>query len=393
MSGKKVFLKKDEEKRILKGEPWIYRDEIQGDIGTFSPGELVKIYSRENRYIATGYVNRATTIALKILTRKEEEIIDEGFLERRIQAADGLRKRVDPGNRCYRMVYGEADRLPGLVIDRYDDYLVVQVTSAGMENFKETIFSIVSRLYPGSIIVEKSIGSSRQKENLEPVTRMVTPSAPPGKIIEINQIKFKIDFLKSQKTGFFLDQRDNYRLLKDIAVGKEVLDVFSYAGAWGLHAYRFGAKQVEFMEVSSEYLDQTGENISLNRYNPEDFCLTKADAVPQLKRMSRENTGKDIIILDPPAFIKSRQKIKEGLRGYKEINLRAIKILNPGGFLISCSCSHFFSREDFLGVIAQAAHDAGREIKLLVFNRQPYDHPVLLPHYPSEYLKCALFTV
>lgn len=390
---KKIFLKKDQEKRILKGEPWIYKDEIQGGVASFTPGELVKIFSWKKEYIATGYVNTATTIAVRVLTRTENQTIDETFFKERIQAADNLRKELYPDNRYYRVVYSEADQLPGLVIDRYDDYFVVQVTTAGMELFKQDIFSIISQLYPGSVIVEKSIGASREKEKLETINRLISPDRSPEKIIEINDLRFKLHFLESQKTGFFLDQRENYLLLKNISQGKEVLDVFSYAGAWGLHAHLFGAKSVQFLEVSRRYLEQTQENISLNGFDSGDFILTQGDAVPVLKEMSRDNAWKDVVILDPPAFIKSRSKIKEGLRGYKEINLRALKMIKPGGFLITCSCSHFFSREDFLDVMEKAAFDARRRVKLLVYKTQPYDHHILLPLYQSEYLKCALFAV
>ncbi len=371
---------------------WIYRDEVQ-DKENFSPGELVKVHTWKDDYLATGYVNAATTIAVRVLTRDENEAIDDIFFSKRIRAADDLRKALHPGNRYYRMVYGEADQLPGLVIDRYDDYFVVQVTTAGMENSRKIIFDTLAQLYPRGTIIEKSIGASRQKENLETRNRLVTPGKSPEKIIEINGIKFKLNFLNSQKTGFFLDQRENYLMLKNISKGKEILDVFSYAGAWGLHAYGFGARHVHFLEVSGQYLEQTRENILLNGFNMDDFSLVKADAVTLLKEMADKEMHRDIIILDPPAFIKSRSKIKDGIRGYREINLRALKIVNPGGYLVSCSCSHFFTREDFLDLIYKTALAAGRQIQLLIYRTQPYDHPILLPLFHSEYLKCALFSV
>lgn len=389
---KKIHLKKNKEHRILKGEVWIYRDEVQ-DKENFSPGELVKVHTWKDDYLATGYVNAATTIAVRVLTRDENEAIDDIFFSKRIRAADDLRKALHPGNRYYRMVYGEADQLPGLVIDRYDDYFVVQVTTAGMENSRKIIFDTLAQLYPRGTIVEKSIGASRQKENLETRNRLVTPGKSPEKIIEINGIKFKLNFLNSQKTGFFLDQRENYLMLKNISKGKEILDVFSYAGAWGLHAYGFGARRVHFLEVSGQYLEQTRENILLNGFNMDDFSLVKADAVTLLKEMADKEMHRDIIILDPPAFIKSRSKIKDGIRGYREINLRALKIVNPGGYLVSCSCSHFFTREDFLDLIYKTALAVGRQIQLLIYRTQPYDHPILLPLFHSEYLKCALFSV
>ena len=389
---KKIHLKKNKELRILKGEVWIYKDEIS-DKGDFSPGELVRIHTWRDDYLATGYVNAATTIAVRVLTRDQNEAIDDVFFSKRIRAADDLRKTLQPGNRYYRMVYGEADQLPGLVIDRYDDYLVVQITTAGMEKPRKIIFDTISQIYPQAAIVEKSIGASRQKENLETRNRLVTPGKSPEKIIEINGIKFNLDFLNSQKTGFFLDQRENYLLLKNICRDKDVLDVFSYAGAWGLHAYSFGARHVQFLEVSGQYIEQTRENILLNGFNMENFSLVKADAVSLLKESADKEMRRDIIILDPPAFIKSRSKIKDGMRGYREINIRALKILNTNGYLVSCSCSHFFSRDEFLDLIYKAALAAGRQIKLLLFKTHSYDHPILLPLYHSEYLKCALFAV
>ncbi|MEI6613568.1 MAG: class I SAM-dependent methyltransferase, partial [Chrysiogenales bacterium] len=209
----------------------------------------------------------------------------------------------------------------------------------------------------------------------------------------INDLKFKIDFLKSQKTGFFLDQRDNYLLLKSIAVGCEVLDAFAYAGAWGLHARYFGARHVEFLEISGEYMKQARENVTLNGFAEMDFTFSQDDAIKILKEMSRAGVSKDIVILDPPAFVKARSKVQEAKRGYKEINLRALKMIRPGGFLISCSCSHFLEKDGFIQVIMDAARDAGRRIKLIEFKTQPYDHAVLLPLFQSDYLKCALFYV
>ncbi len=389
---KKIHLKKNKEKRILKGEVWIYKDEVL-DQADFFPGELVRIHTWKDDYLATGYINAATTIAVRVLTRDEDEAIDHVFFRKRIQAADDLRKALHPENCYYRMVYSEADQLPGLVIDRYDDYFVIQITTAGMEKSMKIIFDTISQLYPLGTIVEKSMGATRQKENLEVRNRLVTPGKSPEKIIEINGLKFKLNFLNSQKTGFFLDQRENYLLLKNISKGKEILDVFSYAGAWGLHAYRFGARRVQFLEVSRQYIEQTRENILLNGFNIGDFSLINADAVPLLKELAHKEMHQDIIILDPPAFIKSRSKIKDGIRGYREINFRALKILNPGGYLISCSCSHFFTRDDFIELIYKTALDARRQVKLLLYKTQPYDHPILLPLLHSEYLKCALFVV
>lgn len=390
---KKLILKPHEENRVLKGEFWVYDNELRGNLRSYLPGEICRLYSSEDMYIATGYINPASTITFRVLAYDPEAVIDRNFLQRRIEAADRQRLSLRPGNAYYRMVYGEADFLPGLVVDRFDNYFIVQITTAGMENFKDDVFAIIVVMYPGAVLIEKSLAAAREKEGIPLINRVVTPGAGPEKVIEVNGLKFRIDFLKSQKTGFFLDQRDNYLLLESIAAGLEVLDAFSYAGAWGLHARRYGAKHVEFLEISGEYMKQARENVALNGFGEDDFTFTQEDAIRKLKEMSKAGASKDIVILDPPAFVKSRARLKEAKRGYKEINLRALKMIRPGGFLVSCSCSHFLGKDDFIAVIQDAAQDAGRRIKLIELKSQPYDHAVLLPLFQSDYLKCALFYV
>ncbi len=394
MSGtrRRVVLKPGEEKRLLAGEFWAYDNEIRGSIRHFAAGEVVELRSADDRFVATGYINPASTIAFRALTFDPGQAVDATLLAERVGRADRQRLALAPGN-YYRMVYGEADFLPGLVVDRFDDYFIVQITTAGMERFKDELFAIVNRLYPQGVVVEKSLSASREKEGLAAINRVVTPGRTAEKEIEINGLRFRVDFLKSQKTGFFLDQRENYLLLRHIAAGRDVLDAFSYAGAWGLHAHAFGAKRVEFLEISAEYLEQTRENIRLNGFPEGAFAFTRDDAVGRLKEMSKAGMRKDLIILDPPAFVKSRAKLKEAMRGYKEINLRALKMLAPDGFLVTCSCSHFLGRDDFLATVQAAAADANRRIKLLEFRTQPPDHGVLLPLHQSAYLKCALFAV
>lgn len=390
---RKLLLKAHEEKRILDGEFWAYDNEIRGGLKSFSSGEVCRLFSADGMYVATGYVNPLSTIAFRVLSYDPDAVIDRGFLRRRLQQADRQRLALRPENRYYRLAYGEADFLPGLVIDRFDDFFIVQITTAGMEAFKDDVFAVVAEMYPGAVIVEKSLAVAREKEGLPLINRVVPPGATSEKIITVNNLKFRIDFLKSQKTGFFLDQRDNYLLLSAICDGKEVVDAFAYAGAWGLHACRFGARCVEFLEISGEYMAQARENAALNGVAPERLSFVQDDAIRVLKEMSKAGAQRDVVVLDPPAFVKSRAKLAEARRGYKEINLRALKMIRPGGHLISCSCSHFLSKPDFLDTVQDAARDAGRRIKLIELRGQPYDHAVLLPLYQSEYLKCALFYV
>jgi 23S rRNA (cytosine1962-C5)-methyltransferase len=390
---KKLVLKAHEENRILDGEFWVYDNEIASDLKPFRGGELCRLHSASGMYVATGYVNPASTIAFRVLSLDPAETIDHAFLARRIAAADRQRLALRPENTYYRMVYGEADFLPGLVIDRFDDYVIVQITTAGMESLKGDILAIVGSMYPQAVLIEKSLTLAREKEQLPSFNRVLTPDRPAEKTIEVNSLKFRIDFLKSQKTGFFLDQRDNYLLLRDIAAGRDVLDAFSYAGAWGLHARRFGARHVEFLEISGEYMQQARENVGLNGFGEDEFTFTQDDAIKVLKEMSHKGASRDIVILDPPAFVKARSKVREARRGYKEINLRALKMIRPGGFLITCSCSHFLEKSAFIEIVMEAAHDAGRRVKLIEFKTQPYDHAVLLPLFQSDYLKCALLYV
>jgi 23S rRNA (cytosine1962-C5)-methyltransferase len=389
----KVILKPNEEIRILRGEFWIYDNEIFSDLSQIEKGEVVQVYSSVNTYIATAYANSHSRITLRVLSRDPEAIVDREFFKQRIASADRLRNRLRPENKYYRMVYAESDFLPGLVIDRFDDYFIVQITTAGIERFKEDIFSIVYELYPAARVVEKSITSFRSKEVLDEINRVLNEGVSSETIIEINGIRFKVDFLKSQKTGFFLDQRDNYLLLKNISPGKEVLDVFSYAGAWGLHAHKFGARKVEFIEISSDFLQQSEANVHLNHFDLSSFHFIRDDALDRLKKMSKSGQEWDLIILDPPAFAKSRRNLRDAIRGYKEINLRALKMLRPGSFLISCSCSHFLGQEDFIKMVWGASTDAKRRIKLIEFRSQPYDHTILLPLSQARYLKCGLFYV
>jgi 23S rRNA (cytosine1962-C5)-methyltransferase len=390
---RKLILKAHEEKRILEGEFWAYDNEIRSGLKAFAPGEVCRLHSSEGMYVATGYVNPLSTISFRVLSYDPDAVIDREFLRRRLLEADRQRLALRPDNSYYRLAYGEADFLPGLVIDRFDDHFIVQITTAGMENFKEDIFALVDEAHPGAVLIEKSLAAAREKEGLPLINRVVTPGAAAEKVITVNGLKFRVDFLKSQKTGFFLDQRDNYLLLSGISDGKEVLDAFSYAGAWGLHACRFGARHVEFLEISGEYQNQARENAALNGFAPEHLSFVQDDAIKKLKEMSKAGIRKDVVILDPPAFVKSRAKLKEARRGYKEINLRALKMIRPGGHLVSCSCSHFLQRDEFIDTVVDAARDAGRRVKLIELRGQPYDHAVLLPLFQSEYLKCALFYV
>lgn len=391
-SYRRLTLKPGKEKRILQGEFWIYAGEIADPLDGFQPGEPVILLSSRQSELGVGYVNPLSTIAFRLLCRDPETIIDGNLLQNRIQDADKRRRSLRPQERCYRMVYSEADFLPGLVVDRYDSHLVVQITTAGMERLRPEIFSALEDLHPDAVLIEKAIRTPRAKEGLDEVNRIVKGDSSVVRI-EINGVKIEADLLGGQKTGFFLDQRDNYRLLDPISRDAQAVDAFAYAGAWGLHALQCGAKHAEFIEISGESCSLIGKNAALNAIAPERYQVTCADAFQRLKELSRSRGLYDLVVLDPPAFVKSKHKVRDALRGYKEINLRALHMLRPGGYLISCSCSHFLKREDFLAAIQAAAADAQRRVKLIEYRGQPYDHAILLPMEHGDYLKCALFSI
>ncbi len=387
-----LTLKPKKEKRILDGEFWIYAGEISDPLQRFQPGEPVILQTSDGRGLGMGYINPLSTIAFRLLDRNPTMRFNEQLLRERIELADHQRLAIQPQFRCYRMVYSEADLLPGLVIDRYDSHLVVQITTAGMERMRDSIFSVLAELYPEATLIEKAIRTPRHKEGLEEVNRLVRGNSALI-TLEINGIKLKADLLGGQKTGFFLDQRDNYRLLENIADGARVVDAFAYAGAWGLHTLHYGASFVEFIEISSESCQLIEKNLELNNNLSERSQISCTDAFKRLKELSLDRASFDLVILDPPAFVKSKQKIREAVRGYKEINLRALHMLKPGGHLISCSCSHFLDRGTFLDTINAAARDARRRVKLIEYKGQPYDHAIMLPMEHGDYLKCAWLSV
>jgi 23S rRNA (cytosine1962-C5)-methyltransferase len=387
-----LVLKPKKEKRILDGEFWIYAGEIADPLDRFQPGEPVILLSSDKTELGMGYINPLSTIAFRLIDRDPRRLFDIILLRERITQADKQRKTIRPLNSFYRMVYSEADFLPGLVIDRYDTHLVVQITTAGMEKQRDAVMQVLTEIYPQATLIEKAIRTPRIKEGLDEVNRIVSGDSAVIDF-EINRVRLGADLLSGQKTGFFLDQRDNYRLLENIARDARVVDAFAYAGAWGLHALHHGAAFAEFIEISAESCGLIERNLALNKHPEERFQITCVDAFRRLKELSQNRSSYDLVILDPPAFVKSKHKVREAVRGYKEINLRALHMLRSGGHLISCSCSHFLDRQTFVDTITEAARDAKRRIKLIEFKSQPYDHAILLPMEHGEYLKCALFAV
>lgn len=385
---KTVHLKEKEARRILRGHPWVFSNELTRIDDTVSPGDLVDVLDSSGRFIGRGYMNPHSLIAVRILTRRQEEI-DFAFLKKRISVARSLRTGFGFGE-SYRAVFSEGDGLPGLIVDKYADTLVVQSLTAGMDRMQDEVLAALREEYGPAAVVLRNDVSSRALEGLTQETRVVHGVVSGPVLIEESGITFRVDVLEGQKTGFFFDQRENRLALRDLVRGRRTLDCFSYIGAWALSAARFGAQDVIGLDSSAKAVALAAENAGLNGLTAE---FRVADVFDELRAMEKKRERFGVIVLDPPAFVKSRAKMREALKGYKEINLRAMKLLEPGGALATCSCSHHIDQELFREMLIDAAHSAGRQARLLEMRSQARDHPALLAARETQYLKCAILIV
>ena len=383
-----VKLKSKEERRIQRGHPWVFSNEIE-KIPALAPGELVDVLDHGGRFVGRGYLNPRTLIAVRILTRRQEEI-DAAFFREKIATARALRERLGFGD-SFRAIFSEGDGLPGLIVDKYADTLVIQSSTAGIDRLlTDAIIPALQDVYSPQVIVLRNDTASRELEGLEQEKRVVFGAVAGPVEIEECGIRYHVDVLEGQKTGFFFDQRENRQALKDVVKGRRTLDCFCYVGAWSLNAARFGAADVLGIDASQKAVDLATSNASLNSLNAR---FLAADVFDELRRLEKERERFGCIILDPPAFVKSRAKVREALKGYKEINLRAMKLLEPGGALITCSCSHHIDQELFKEMLIDAAHSAGRQARLLEMRSQARDHPMLLAARETQYLKCAVLLI
>jgi len=373
---------------VLRGHPWVFSNELREIPAGVAPGEIVDVLDFSGRFVGRGAINPHTLIAVRILTRKREEI-DDAFLLQRITTARDLRTRLGFGD-SFRAVYSEGDGLPGLIVDKYSDVLVVQTLTAGMERLLDTIITVLREVYSPRALVLKNDAASREIEGLERHTRVAFGPGPGPVLMEESGLQYKVDVLEGQKTGFFFDQRENRLALKELVKGRRTLDCFCYAGAWALNAARFGASEVIGIDSSEKAVNLAGENATLNNLS---VRLVVGDVFEELRAFEKKGERFGCIVLDPPAFVKSRAKTREGIKGYKEINLRAMKMLEPGGLLVSCSCSHHVDVELFKEMLIDAAYSAGRGVRLLEMRSQARDHPIVLAARETQYLKCAVLIV
>lgn len=385
-----VFLKKNEEKRILRGEPWVFANEVLKIDGSGKQGDVCRVCASDGRFVALGYINHLSKIIVRVLSYKEEPI-DEAFFERRIRAAAGYREKLGYSS-AYRVVFGESDLLPALIVDKYGDYLSCQFLSLGMDKRKDMIVGILVKIFEPKGIYERSDVAVRKKEGLEEKTGLLYGEVPDEVLIEENGLKLFVDIKNGQKTGYFLDQKENRADIANYVKGKRVLDCFCNVGGFSLCAAKFGAKEVVSADISKYALDYVEKNAAANGFSS--IIETKNADVFELLREYRKNGEKfDVIVLDPPAFTKSKDTVRDGLRGYKDINVQAMKLLDAGGFLITNSCSQHISVNAFLDMLAEAAHEAGITAKLVTLREQGKDHASIVGFEESLYLKTVVLYV
>lgn len=402
-----VKVSKKAEHAIIKGHPWVYFNEIT-EAQPFENGDLVDVVSQKGSYLGTGFANENSKIRVRLISRNANDKFDEAFFERRLRHAIDYRKTVmgDDFSNC-RLIFGEADSFPGLTVDRFGDILVAQVLSLGIEKRKKMLFELLAKIFaqdnqPIRGIYERNDVAIRELEGMEqykgffPLEGYPIPDSTETTITE-NGITYAVDFENGQKTGFFLDQKYNRLAVAKLSRGKRVLDCFTHTGSFGLNAAKGGAEYVLSVDISESAVEMAQKNAKANGLDRkvEYLAANVFDLLPKLSEGEMINRyGKfDFIILDPPAFTKSRQTVESAMRGYKEINLRAMRLLPRGGYLATCSCSHFMTEQLFVKMLHQAAADAGVSLRQIEARQQSPDHPILWNVEETNYLKFYLFQV
>jgi 23S rRNA (cytosine1962-C5)-methyltransferase len=385
-----AYLVKRKEKRTEYGHPWIFRSDIDHVRGDLEPGDIVDVHDHKDKFLGRGYMNPGSQITIRMLTNIREDI-DYDFFYRRILAAWEYRKKVADID-CCRVVFAEADLLPALIVDKYSDCLVVQTLALGIEKYLVQITGILNAVIKPLAIYERNDVPIRALEGLEPRKGFLSGSCDTKIRIRENGILFDADIENGQKTGYFLDQKENRLAIKPFVKDAKVLDCFCHTGSFAIHAAHFGARDVLGIDSSELAVGLAAGNAAINSLG--DVCrFEEANVFEKLREYDDRNERFDVIILDPPAFTKSKKTVEGAIRGYKEINLRAMKILSEGGFLVTCSCSQHMDSELFLDILYDSAIDAKRTARLIEYRSQAKDHPVLLASEETGYLKCAILQI
>ena len=390
----KVTLKKNEGRTISSGGLWIFDNEIDHCDGQYENGQIVKAVSFKDDFLGYGYINDNSKIRIRILTRNKDEIIDEKFFKQRIIDAWNYRKSVVETG-CCRVVFSDSDRLPGLIIDKFNDVLVFEIDTLGMDVRKDLLVRVTKEVFEEDGIkikgiYERSDARVRSLEGLERVKGFL--SEPFDTLIEVdeNGVRLNVNVAEGQKTGYFLDQKYNHLYIRNICKDKKVLDCCTHTGGFALSAAKV-AKEVIGIDASELAIDQAKENSRLNGFSNTSFIV--ADVFDYLVKAQEEKEEFDVIILDPPAFTKSKNSVKNASKGYREINYRAMRLLRPGGFLVTCSCSEYMPRDLFMKIILNAGNDAHKRLRLVESRAQGPDHPIVMGNNVSDYLKCIIVQV
>lgn len=383
-----VILKKNEEKKILSGFPWVYANEVYKIEGKDSQGSVAEVRANDGRFVGYGFINHQSKLIVRMLTLKSEQV-DAEFFKNRIVTANNYRVELGYSDN-YRVVFGESDYLPGLIVDKYGDALSVQFLCLGMEVRKQLIVDILVEIFKPKTIYERSDVSIRKKEGLE--ERKGLLYGENKTIVEIieNDIRMLVDLENGQKTGYFLDQKENRDNLKWYVKGKKVLDCFCNEGGFALNAKKHGASEVVAVDISQKAIDLVEQNAKLNGLDIK--CVT-ADVFEYLRQCRENGENFDVIVLDPPAFTKTVDTVKEGYRGYKDINKKALKLVKNGGYLITCSCSQHLTLNLFMQMVKESVAESGVKAKLVELRMQGKDHAVTIGYDESLYLKVAVIKI
>jgi 23S rRNA (cytosine1962-C5)-methyltransferase len=370
------------------GHLWVYAGHLGQVVGQPAAGDLVDVLSPDGRLYGRGFFNPSSKISVRFLTFGDEPV-DEAFWRNRIRQAIRLRERVVTGTNAYRLIYGEGDRLPGLIVDRYDRLLVMQTLSYGMDRRKDLLADVLMQELDVAAVYLRNDAKSRHLEGLSLERRFLRGGGPTQVEIQEGTARFVVDVERGQKTGWFCDQRENRLATAKLAAGSEVLEVFCHTGAFGIHAALGGAKSVEGLDSSEETLELARRHAERNHVERQ-CTYRKADAFEEMRNLVKAGRHYDVVMLDPPAFARSKTALPRALAGYKDINLLGLRLLKPEGFLVTSSCSHPVSEEDLWKAIRLAARDAKREIRLIEQRGQGPDHPVLASMPETRYLKCFI---
>lgn len=391
-----VTLKKGEGRTIKAGGAWIFDNEIDTITGRFKNGEVVTVHDFDGYPMGKGFINQNSKIRIRMMTRKPDQEIDEAFLKMRVKNAWEYRKTTVDTSSC-RIIFGEADFLPGLVIDKYEDVLVVECPALGMEQFKEIIVNFLKEILAEDGIkirgvYERSDANERTKEGLSKVKGFIGAAFDTNVEIVENGVHYMVDVANGQKTGFFLDQKYNRLAMQRICKGKKVLDCFTHMGTFALNAGIVGAADVTGLDISEYAVSQAEANARLNHLE-NTVHFRQANVLDELPKLAQAGEKYDVVILDPPAFTKSREATKNAIKGYREINMKGLKLVKDGGYLATCSCSHFMTQDLLAKTVKEAAKATHKRLRQVEFRTQAPDHPILWAADESYYLKFFIFQV